>query len=218
MTTYATMKTRIGDEIARDDLASQIASAIQTAIAVWAPERFSFNTKRFRLVTVADQEYYSIPSALTNTDATSIATGEDIIEIDSFTLTYNDQPYRLDDRTQQWIDDEQSPAAIYTGQPDSYGWYEGKIRLFPIPDAVYTCTISAHAELSTLSDDADTNAWMVQGEALIRNQAKLIIYRDVTRDARGMELAQMGIAEALGPLKRRMTAKANTGSIRPWCL
>lgn len=217
MSTLGTMKTRIADEIVRDDLASQIANAITTAIAIWSPTRFHFNEKRYSLSTVASTEYYAL-SSLTNTDGSALADGETLIEIDSFTLTYNNQPYPLNDMTQQWVDREQSPSSLYTGQPWGYAIYADQIRLHPIPDQVYACTISGLAQLGTLANDNASSAWMTDGEALIRNQAKIIIYRDIVRDAEGVQLAMAALAEALDPLKRRMAAKVMTGKITPWVM
>ena len=217
MSTFGTMKTRIADEIVRDDLSAQIANAVLSAIAIWAPTRFHFNEKRYLINTVVDQEYYAL-SSLTNTDGSAIGTGETLIEVDSFTLTYNDQPYVLDDRTQQWIDREQAPAATYTGQPAFFGFFGDQIRLAPIPDAAYVGTISGLAQLSTLSAEADSNAWMTEGEGLIRAQAKIMLYRDIVRDMEGVSLAKDALAEAYGPLERKMAAKATTGLIAPWTL
>lgn len=217
MSDLGTMKTRIADEIVRDDLSSQIANAITTAIAIWSPTRFHFNEKRYLLSTVASTEYYAL-TALTNTDASALDSGETLIEVDSFTLTYNNQPYPLWDMTQQAVDREQSPSSLYTGQPSAYAIFANQIRLHPIPDQVYSCTISGLAQLGTLAADDATNAWMTNGEALIRNQAKVIIYRDILRDADGVALATAALAEALEPLKRRMAAKVMTGRVAPWVL
>lgn len=215
MSDLGTMKTRIAREIVRDDLSTEIGEAIATAVETWAGQRFWFNEKRFALATVADQEYYAM-SALTLADGTALETGEGLIEIDSFTLTYSGEPYPLCARTQAYMDEMQSPATTYTGQPVAYAIYEDKIRLHPIPDAAYDCTISGLATLPTLSSDGATNAWMTNGEALIRQQAKLIIYRDITRDPDGVALAERGLAEALENLRRRTFAKVATGRIAPW--
>jgi len=215
MSTLGILKTTIADEIVRDDLSSQIGRAITTAISLWASRRFVFNEKRYALTTVASQEYYPM-SSLTNTDGSAIATGETLIEIDSFTLTYGNEPYTLDDRTQQWLDREQS--ATFTGQPNSYGIFADQIRLSPIPAGAYPCVISGLAELGALSSDADSNAWMTNGEALIRAQAKILLYRDIVRDMEGVALAKDALAEALEPLMRRRSAKVQTGRIAPWVL
>jgi len=215
MSTLGILKTRIADEIVRDDLSSQIGNAITTAISLWASTRFVFNEKRYALTTVVSQEYYPM-SSLTNTDGSAIATGETLLEIDSFTLTYGTEPYTLDDRTQQWLDREQS--ATFTGQPNSYGIFADQIRLSPIPAGAYACKISGLAELGALTSDNDSNAWMTSGEALIRAQAKALLYRDVIRDMDGVAIAKDALGEALEPLMRRRAAKVQIGRIAPWVL
>jgi len=215
MSDLGTMKTRIAREIVRDDLSTEVGEAIATAHETWAGQRFWFAEKRFALTTVASQEYYAM-SALTLADGTALSTGEGLIEIDSFTLTYNNEPYPLHDRSQAYIDDMQSLATAFTGQPWAYGIFENKIRLHPIPDAAYACVISGLASLPPLASDGATNAWMTSGEALIRQQAKLIIYRDITRDPDGVALAERGLAEALENVRRRTFAKVATGRIAPW--
>ena len=217
MSTLGAMKTRIADELVRDDLSSQIGNAITTALSIWAPTRFHFNEKRYLLTTVADTEYYAM-SDLTNTDGTALDSGENLIEIDSFTLTYSNQPYPLEQQTQGVMDREQANASQYTGQPYAYAMFADKIRLSPIPDAAYACTISGLAQLGTLTTDGSTNARMTDGEALIRNQAKALVHRDILRDTEGLAIARDALSEALDPLKRRMAAKAFTGRIAPWVL
>ena len=166
------------------------------------------------LSTVASTEYYAL-SSLTNTDGSALADGETLIEIDSFTLTYNNQPYPLNDMTQQWVDREQSPSSLYTGQPWGYAIYADQIRLHPIPDQVYACTISGLAQLGTLANDNASSAWMTDGEALIRQRVKAMIYSNVIRDpelaneARGIE------REELAALVSATTLKKATGRILP---
>ena len=54
------MKTRIADEIARDDLTTQIGYAINDAISAYNNERFYFNeTRDLTFYTVASQELYT---------------------------------------------------------------------------------------------------------------------------------------------------------------
>jgi len=217
MTTLGVMRTTIINDTLRDDLTqAQLNKAINDAIKVWEGERFHFNEKRYLLDTVPGQEYYGITTA----------DGEEILEIDSITITVTDTPYPLTPRTQQWFDRYQSPAAIYTGQPDSYGIYGNQLRLFPIPDAggpnagSYVITISGLARLgpNPLSDANHTNAWMTEGETLIREQAKLIIYRNLLRDETGMKLAKDALQEANWALKRKMAGKTMVGTVRPWNL
>src|SRR5262245_472078 len=214
MTTFIIMQNRIADELVRDDLSSQIKNAINQAITTWEGERFLFNEARYLINTINGTEYYALnaPTLLTSAGA-AVGTGEMVLEIDSITCTVNNMPYPLTGRTQQWFDLYTSLPTIYKGQPDSYAIFGNQLRLFPIPDKAYPLNISALARLAPtpLSADSDTNAWMTEGEPLIRHQSKMIIYRDVVRDADGRAAAAEGIQEAEWQLKRKMAAKAYTG-------
>lgn len=215
MSTYATMQTRIADELVRDDLASQIREAIQTAISTWEGTRFAFNEKRYALATVADQEYYDWSSMTVASSGAALGTGESLIEIDSARMEYNGSWYPLIGRSQAWMDEMQAPSTSYTGVPTDYTIFGDQLRLAPIPNDAYTITLSGLARLPTLSLDADTNAWMTEGEALIRNQAKSFLCANNGDDA-GLAAAERGLATAQIALGRKMTAKANTGRIVAW--
>src|SRR5690554_3082219 len=218
MSNFITMVNRIADDLTRDDLQPQIKQAINDAIKTWEGQRFGFNEVRYSLPTVPGQEYYGLSEP---------GGGGRVLEIDSITITVNNAPYPLTPRTQQWMDREQSLPSIYTGQPDSYAIYADQLRLFPVPDNAgpggggsYDLTLSTLAQLgpSPLVGDEDTNAWMTDGEQLIRAQALRNLYRFPLRDADGRAMAEDMINEAMWNLKRKMAAKAYTGTIRPWCL
>ena len=217
MTTLGVMRTNIINDTLRDDLTqAQLNKAINDAIKVWEGQRFWFNEKRYLLDTVPGQEYYGIATA----------DGEEILEIDSITITVGESPYPLTPRTQQWFDTYQSPPQTYTGQPDSYGIFGNQLRLYPIPDSAgpnagsYIITLSALARLgpNPLSDANHSNAWMTEGETLIREQAKMMIYRNLLRDEVGVKLCKDAIVEAQWALDRKTSAKTMIGTVKPWSL
>ena len=216
MTTFATMKTRIVDETLRDDLTpAQLGHAINDAIALQEGERYSFNVRRYRILTVAAQEYYDIKApALLTSAGTAVGTGETLLELDSITTTVSNRPYPLTPRTQQWMDEQQD--SNFLGQPADYTIYGQQLRIFPVPDAAYPIDLSGLARLAPnpLSQDAHTNAWMTEGERLIRAQAKVLIYRDILRDPDGVALATQQFGQAQLALKRKMAAQAYTGHQR----
>jgi hypothetical protein len=219
MTDLITMRAKIADEITRSDMASRITVAINDAIKLWEGERFAFNERRYRINTVAAQEYYELqaPDLLTHAGA-AVPTGEMILEIDSITSEQSNWPYPLTPRTQQWFDAHQSSPLQYTGQPDSYGIYGNQLRLYPVPDIAYPIIISALARLgpNPVAADADTNDWFTEGEMLIREQAKVILFRFPLKDPDGMHLAQSGADNAYAGLKRKMAAKAGVGLMGVW--
>jgi hypothetical protein len=68
------------------------------------------------------------------------------------------------------MDAAQSGAT--TNAPTHFAYFKQQIRLYPIPDAVYTVGLSYIYRFTTLSADGDTNAWMTDGEEVIRQSAK----------------------------------------------
>lgn len=219
--TYGLMQTRIADEMVRDDLSGQIQKAINDAINVWEGIRFTFNERKYLINTVASTEYYSFTApTMTLFDSTALATGETLLEIDSIRITVNNSFYPLTPRTQQWFARNAALPSQYLGQPDSYTIFNDQLRLFPVPQQAYPINIDGLARLgpAPLVNEDDTNAWMVAGEAIIRQQAKYIIYRDITKDAEGKANAGEGIQEAQFALERKGVAKLMTGTQRAWNL
>jgi hypothetical protein len=219
------MQARIADDLVRGDLAAQIVNAINDAIALQEGERYAFNERRYRILTVADQEYYPLtsPTLLTSAGA-AVGLGETILEIDSITATSSQSPYPLCPRTEQWFA-EQWASATYRGEPADYGLYMQQLRIFPVPDGVYPIDMAGLARLAPnpLSASGDTNAWMTEGAAIIRAQAKILLYRDLLRDPDGVALATQQLIEAGGnpqpsSAKRKMAAQAFTGRQKAWNL
>lgn len=217
--TLGDLKERIAREMTRDDLATEIAEAITDAINLWSPRRFDFNEKRVKRNTVANTEYYALGSGWTYMDDSSTDGGYPM-KVDSITLLYDQQPYPLSERTHAWIDTNQSPAATYTGQPDSYGTYDRWLRLYPIPDAAYQLTLSGLFYAESLSSDADSNMWTqaINGEAIVRHQVKSMIYRDLLRDDNGAARSQQALLEVIASREKRNELTASVGRIAPWTL
>ena len=201
MSTYGTMQTRIADELARSDLTSQIKLAIQSAIAHYSGKRFWFNEAQATASTSDGTEYYAVPN--------------DFQSIDSLRITVNGTTYTLESQPWVWMDEAQSNSA-YKGQPIYYAIYAQQFRLYPIPDAVYTLKLSYQKALGSLSADGDTNAWMVEGERLIRMRAKWDLFSNVIRTEPDEE-AKCKAAEndELAELQGRTVSQLSVGRIIP---
>lgn len=170
MTTYLTMRTRIATELQAHPLtATQINSAIGSAIKHYEREPFWFNQTVGTFSTVVDQELYTV------SDLSAIP---DIVRIDSMQVTSGvSTKARLRGVDNRHIDDMQDGTV--TGEPELYSRYADKIRLYPIPSAVQTITLSYVYKLTALSADSDTNAWTDECEEMIRHASKRIIAADV---------------------------------------
>jgi hypothetical protein len=164
MTTYATMRTRILDEMVNESLTTaQVNAAIQSSIAHYQRMRFYFNESRAEtFVTVASQEFYG------TSDNTNIP---NLSKIDRLVISVNGTRYPLTVENWEWFENMSSTTTAL-GQPTEYCYYAQQLRLYPIPDGAYTVRISGLVRFAALSADGDSNAWMTDGETLIRGRSK----------------------------------------------
>jgi hypothetical protein len=174
VTTLAIMKARIETELRRDDLTTQIADAITTAIGELEAERFYFNESRaVTFDTVALQEFYG---------AADSAFIPRILKFDYAKTVIGGTVRTLDPETPERME-YLSQNGVSTGQPLAYCWYGEQIRLYPKPTEIYTIRFGALIKMSAPASDAEAdNPWMVKAEKLVRSYAKYEIYEHVLFD------------------------------------
>lgn len=197
MSTLASMKARIADEIMRDDLTSQIALAITDAIKHHQPKRYYFNEK----------------DSITFTTATGY-TGTTLYTIDAVFVTVNGR---------EWLMKQISPVewrilnySGTTGQPYCWTYFQEEMRLYPIADQTYTIRLQAHYKIAEpASDDESGNVWMMDGEEVVRHRAKMLLYRDVLLDPQKAEVCFLAELEAMGSLNATTNKMASSGIIEP---
>ena len=168
--TLGDLKTRIADELARADLASQIALAITDAIDEACTQRFWFMEVRGLEIPVSA--------------GTAAYTGEDIerlLEIDRLVLVVNGQRRTLgamnDDQLDRWND-----GTAPEGEPYAFSRYGDQLRLYPTPRTAYTVLIDGLTKGAALDTDADSNIWTTTGERYVRALAKRNVLAEVIQD------------------------------------
>jgi hypothetical protein len=175
VTTLATMKSRIASELRRDDLTSDIADAIATAITTYQHEKFHFSQSRSAVTfnTVAGQDIY------TSADNAAIAR---IIKVESAWITIGGLAAQLWPRQAEEIEGCNLGSAALVAQPLNYTFYQESLRLSPIPNDVYAvrflCVIAIAAPAN---DSEEGNRWMTDGELLIRSRAKAELYEHIIK-------------------------------------
>jgi hypothetical protein len=144
LSTYAELKTSIGDWLNRSDLTAAIPDFISLAEA--QVER----TLRTRQMIVRanasfDAQYGAVPA--------------DFLETKSLKLTSTNPQTPLQFLSIDALDNE---AANYTasGKPRFFGVVGGQFRLVPVPDATYTTELTYYAKLTKLSSTVTTN-WLL---------------------------------------------------------
>lgn len=190
MATIAQLYTRIALDVERDDMSSGGAleqakiDAVADAIETYADDLFWFNRKSGTTSTVANTETAALPSGMRIPHIVAYL-GENLqkVPID-----------QIEHRTE-------------TGIPSKWAENEGAIQLWPVPDAVYTLSVSGVAELGV---PASSNEWTTEAYKLILNEAKLTLCAGPLRDPEGASLARAMRDEALARLRRETRRRAMT--------
>lgn len=221
--TYGQLQARVQNEVLGSPTTQNIKDAIQDAILEFERESFDFNQMRFfgaeagsfsNLVTVQGKEFYS------NVDLPVLVNYPHITKVN--VLAFSNR-YPLIQETPQWMDDA-SVSTTWQGMPTNWCWQAGSIRIFPVPNAVYPLILDATIRFRPMDADTDYSVWSNRAEALIRMEAKRLLFKNITRDpdqAASMELEVMGDPRtgrqgALAILRREATRRAGgTGKLRP---
>lgn len=197
------MITRIENECDDADLRDEIKNAIQSAIAYYSGTRFWFNQVQFTFPIVANDEFF---------DSADNAEIPNLLAIDSFYVTSGGVRYPLLPATNAEIDQAQN--GLFKFRPDTWAYVRKQIRIYPIADAAYTATVEAWSRLSALVADADTNAWMTDGEELIRQRAKRILAMDITKEITDAQAAEALETMALDRLERESELRLGDQPLR----
>lgn len=195
MATYSALKERIAQEMERNDIASGGESEsmldlhIGRACEFYADRKFWFNS----IVTSAS----TIPSA----QDVTIPAGVRIIErltIPSYSMELKEVQIR------QMVD---FPTYAV---PGFYAYLNNTIRLYPIPDAVYTLNIYGIAQIDAPTLPDDSNVWTNEAQDLIVGRVKKNLFRGVFRDPDGAGLAASEEAEEFNRMLQETSRRLET--------
>lgn len=178
MATLADLKTRIAEELVRDDMGTDgdnedaLDRACDSAISYYADELQWFNDSTGTATTVASTATVSLPTGMRY--ATQVS--------------YLEEPL-----TKAKLDD----ILIYddTGPPSHWAMDGSTIRLFPIPDGAYSLSVQGVA-------DFDDVTFPPEHYDLIAARVKVILLRFPLRDPEGLALARDEENDALQRVRR----------------
>jgi hypothetical protein len=201
---FSDMQTAIAGELARSDLTTEIQREINNAITFYGNKAFWFNEATMaEITTVQGQRYYPLPS--------NFAAVLDVLS------TLGNYTYRLEPRTEQYLDQVDWGNDFWSGYPTDYSFWNGQIRLFPPPQGGLPVTVKGTAVLSPqpLMNDSDDNAWLSSAEELIRTRAVRQLYGRYIRDPEQYALYTQLEKEALANLHEKNIGQTGLNSIRP---
>ncbi len=192
------MIARVNDELALPAVAARIPNAIQAAIRYYESERFWFNEGESTASTVDAQQAYAMPT--------------DFLEAESLTVTKDSIRYPMKRRPWSWLRQRHFVLTART-LPRNWSYFANQIWLYPIPDAIYTLTISFLKRQAALSAYADTNDWMVHGEELIRTRAEWDLMFHTAKDYQAAAMLEQATEKALDNLRGKSEQKIATGRL-----
>jgi hypothetical protein len=195
MTTYATMRARIADEMANDGAltTNQINNAIQSAIKSYEREEWWFNVRSVFFDTIPNGEIYG---------SSPLDTFNDMIDVKAISCGASGTDKRpLRAVANSFIEDVQDGSVV--GEPEYYTRVANRIRFYPIPNAVYRINLTYVFKLATLVEDEDTNFWVDECEELIRNGETGMLFKAGSAESLADTLLQVVAKKDLWPHLRR---------------
>lgn len=203
MSTFGTMIDRIETETRRKRIRDQIKAAIATAITLEEIYTYYFSQGRATTETQKSKAYYALPANFQN--------------MRSLKCTVNNSSYPVISRSFEYLD-EIDTGQSNQGFPEFYCLWNKQLRLYPVPGAAYPLLLAYIKSQPALVNDNDTNDWMTDGEILIRQRAKAIIYRDIVKGPEGKRQAdecEAAAVRAQNRLKSETRKRIATGTLRP---
>lgn len=210
MTTRTTLKAEIIDDLERDATAdgARVLSAISSAIKFYQPKRFWFNESRGITFNTVD-----------GTDSYDFGSGQEITtefyKIDGVYVTENGQQYELSPRDYRELETliDTTPTE---GRPHSYAYINRALRLYPVPDAVYSIRLVGHIKAAEPASDGEAdNVWMTEAYELIRCRAKWYLSTHVFPNPAMALSMRQAESDALLALRGATQDKIGTGHIIP---
>ena len=198
---FGTMVNRMARELRRDNLTADIKDSIVDAIHFYENERWSWQETSSVVTTTANSPYLS-----------SLPAG--IISLDKVQLDNGGSRYPINARSNDWITDVDNGNSF--GPPYDYALHQGNMRLYPVPDKAYSAHLTYQVQLTEVSASASstaTNAWMTDGEAMIRAHAKSLVFAHRLRNVQEAQVMSSVAEREHDRLKAKDRGLVATGKV-----
>ncbi len=194
MTTLKTMTDRITREVQRDGLTADIRDAIRSAIQWHRNDRFDFNVTSATAQLATGDVTLALPTGLMDMERLELsATGMSATEVKQ--------------RPWQEVQNAANAAGSAQARPSIFAIYNELIWFDSPVDKVYEATsyfLQDLPEISASATGGEANAWMTDGELVIRNRAKQFLYEDRLGNFRKSLQSEKAANKSFHKLKREM--------------
>lgn len=200
------LRAQIADDLARDDLTSQILTAIRTAIRSYETERFGFNEITDQTVTLST----SVASLA------MIALPQTFLQIDRIKLLQSGSAsnyIQLEHQTADYVKSQRDVAV--TSTPSCFAIYGNALQFDSMYSSDQTILIDGIIKVSSASRSSDSAQWFNDGVDLIRSAAKKDIYLHIIQDINMATAMNTAEKLAYAMLKGKGNRLKSTGVIVP---
>jgi hypothetical protein len=197
--TYSDLQSQIATELARTDLTAPIQTAILAAIRHYQRRLSLFGQSTQSISTVAGTAEYALSS--------------DFLAIDFVQIASTNGTYTLDPELYDVL-----AALDITGlrsEPDRYAYRNYKLRLYPIPDAVYIVTVYYWQALAAPTGASDSTGWTNDLLDLIRHRAKVDLAANTLRDDQGAAVYRAAEVDTLDGVILQRDRALSLGRVVP---
>lgn len=205
MSSLSDTRSKIADYLNRNDLNSQIDTAINRAIDFYETFQFWFQQGTDTFSTVSGQESYGTGDGLPSNISD--------INVAQYTLSSGDfKMHRVSFDEFQLLNPSHNQ-----GQPINYSWWNDKLYIDPVPDQAYTITLWYWKNYPDMTANDDTNDFLDHASDLIEARVMwsisslLLRQFDVANQYKQME------SEALFPLQKQTINFNSTRSLAANC-
>lgn len=203
---FGTMVQQILTDVNRGSQhAPRVKQAIVDAISRFQNKRLGWNQKRQETSIQSGDEYIALP--------------DDWLESAFVRLQDGTNRLKLVKRDWEWIEDHLTSDQTI-GQPSDYAIQARELRLFPICDRSYSLVMLFQCKLPGISlsasDDA-SNAWLEEGDLLIRNWAMgEVLVKYIQGDSAPLGSSMILFAEGalLAEFEAQASRESSSGRIR----
>jgi hypothetical protein len=212
MSTLAETVTRVLDDLSRpyDELGDIAQREILSAIGYYESARFTFN-ERILTATLSATSEFAFSSLVAND-----AEIEDIWAIDEVKVLYSTRLIAVDPLPWSRLFEMLSNITTTANFPDFYATFNRKLYVYPILNANITAYLPAHVKLVTLDGITNiTNAWLTEGEELVRSRACRMICQRKLDDFEKAQMFKQLEDEAYKGLLADAAVLQSTGQLSP---
>ena len=212
MPTLAETVTRILDDLSRpsDELGDIAKREILSAIGYYESSRFTFN-ERILNATLSATSVFAFSALVANDPEV-----EDIWSMDQVKVLYSTR--YIDVNLLPWsrLFEMTNNTTTTANFPDYYATFNRTMYVYPVLTANIQAAIPAHVKLVTLDGITNTtNAWLTEGEELIRSRACRMICQRKLDDFEKAQMFKQLEDEAYKGMLADAAVLQSTGMLSP---